>query len=76
MSDNPFTETAVSIDCNYANTLILIDRVFGTFREGESIVVGQDNRERLSIPQQFMFPLRPLMALIKQKRGRAASAAG
>ena len=62
--------------CNYANSLILIDRVFGTFREGESTVVGQDNRERLSILQQFMFPFRPLMAAIKAKRGTAASATG
>ena len=62
--------------CNYANSLILIDRVFGTFREGESTVVGQDNRERLSIPQQFMFPFRPLIAMIKAKRGAAASATG
>jgi sterol desaturase/sphingolipid hydroxylase (fatty acid hydroxylase superfamily) len=62
--------------CNYANSLILIDRVFGTFREGESTVVGQDNRERLSILQQFMFPFRPLIATIKAKRGTAASAAG
>jgi sterol desaturase/sphingolipid hydroxylase (fatty acid hydroxylase superfamily) len=62
--------------CNYANSLILIDRVFGTFREGEASIVGQDNRQRLSIAQQFLFPLRPLMARIKAKRGAAASAAG
>ena len=58
--------------CNYANSLILIDRLFGTFREGEAIVVGQDDRQRLSIAQQFMFPLRPLLAVIKAKRGNSA----
>jgi sterol desaturase/sphingolipid hydroxylase (fatty acid hydroxylase superfamily) len=68
----PYNDTR----CNYANSLILIDRLFGTFREGESIVVGQDNRERLSILQQFIFPFRPLIAVIKAKRGRAASAVG
>jgi sterol desaturase/sphingolipid hydroxylase (fatty acid hydroxylase superfamily) len=53
--------------CNYANSLILIDRVFGTFREGEASVVGQDDRKRLSILEQFVFPLRPLIAMSKVK---------
>lgn len=68
----PYNDTR----CNYANSLILIDRLFGTFREGESTVVGQDDRKRLSILQQFMFPLRPLIAMIKEKPGKSASAAG
>jgi sterol desaturase/sphingolipid hydroxylase (fatty acid hydroxylase superfamily) len=67
----PYNDTR----CNYANSLILIDRLFGTFREGEATVVGQDNRERLSILQQFMFPLRPLMAMMKSKRVTTESAA-
>ena len=62
--------------CNYGNTLILLDRMFGTFREGESDVVGQDERKRLLIRQQFMFPLRPLIAMIKAKPRNSASAAG
>jgi sterol desaturase/sphingolipid hydroxylase (fatty acid hydroxylase superfamily) len=68
----PYNDTR----CNYANSLILIDRLFGTFREGEASVVGQDDRKRLSILQQFMFPLRPLIAMMKAKRGRSAPAAG
>ncbi len=67
----PYNDTR----CNYANSLILIDRVFGTFREGEATVVGQDDRQRLSILQQFMFPLRPLIAMIKAKRDTSASTA-
>jgi len=59
----PYNDTR----CNYANSLILIDRVLGTFREGEATVVGQDDRRRLSIPEQFIFPLRPLIALVKMK---------
>jgi sterol desaturase/sphingolipid hydroxylase (fatty acid hydroxylase superfamily) len=51
--------------CNYANVLILLDHLFGTYRKGEAEVVGQDDRRRLTIPEQFMFPLRPLMAWIK-----------
>lgn len=65
--------------CNYANSLILIDRVFGTFREGESAIVGQDERKRLSIPEQFLFPFQPLIARIKgrigAKRGTPSPAA-
>lgn len=61
--------------CNYANALILWDRVFGTFHKGEAEVVGQDERKRLMIGQQFMFPLRPLIAKIKSKSGNSAAAA-
>ncbi|WP_395336042.1 sterol desaturase family protein [Novosphingobium sp. BL-8H] len=53
--------------CNYANSLILIDRVFGTYRDGESAVVGQDERKRLSIPQQFLFPFQPVFARFRTK---------
>jgi sterol desaturase/sphingolipid hydroxylase (fatty acid hydroxylase superfamily) len=59
--------------CNYANALILCDRMCGTFRRGEAEVVGQDERKRLLITQQFMFPLRPLMAMIKRNSGKAAA---
>jgi sterol desaturase/sphingolipid hydroxylase (fatty acid hydroxylase superfamily) len=61
--------------CNYGNSLILLDRMFGTYREGEGILVGQDDRRRLSIREQFMFPFYPLIDWIKAKRGRAVSAA-
>jgi sterol desaturase/sphingolipid hydroxylase (fatty acid hydroxylase superfamily) len=60
--------------CNYANCLILCDRMCGTYRAGESQMVGQDERKRLSIKEQFVFPLRPLLAVIKAKRGESASA--
>jgi hypothetical protein len=56
--------------------MILIDRMFGTFRAGEAAVVGQDERKRLLISQQFLFPLRPLLAMIKGNRGTSASASG
>jgi sterol desaturase/sphingolipid hydroxylase (fatty acid hydroxylase superfamily) len=59
--------------CNYANALILCDRLFGTFRQGKSAVVGQDERRRLTIAQQFMFPLRPLLAATKANRAKPAS---
>ena len=57
--------------CNYANSLILIDRVFGTYRDGESELVGQDDRRRLSILEQMIFPFRPLIDKIKAGRGYA-----
>lgn len=62
--------------CNYANALILIDRMFGTFHEGESEIVGQDDLKRLSIWQQFIFPFRPLIATIKARQGGSAPMSG
>lgn len=62
--------TALSYEdtrCNYANSLILLDRIFGTYREGESSVVGQDDRKRLSIYEQFMFPVQPVIDKMKRK---------
>lgn len=69
--------TALSYEdtrCNYGNSLILIDRMFGTYREGESSIVGQDERKRLSIYEQFMFPFQPLIDGIKARRGKSAPA--
>ncbi len=61
--------------CNYGNSLILLDRIFGTFRDGEAEIVGQDERKRLSIPEQFIFPAQPVIAKIKARRaGRAVTA--
>ena len=58
--------------CNYGNSLILLDRIFGTYREGESAIVGQDERKRLSIWEQFTFPARPM---IEKMRARQAARA-
>ena len=60
--------------CNYANSLILCDRLCGTFRDGEAELVGQDDRKRLSIKEQFLFPLRPMLARIKARQSQSASA--
>ena len=62
--------------CNYANSLILIDRVFGTFRDGEADVVGQGDRKRLSIREQFVFPFVPLIDAFKARRAHGKAAAG
>ncbi|MCJ2188452.1 sterol desaturase family protein [Novosphingobium beihaiensis] len=65
-----------STRCNYGNSLIIFDRMFGTYHEGESTIVGQDERRRLSIWEQFMFPFQPLIERIKKKQGhKTASAA-
>jgi sterol desaturase/sphingolipid hydroxylase (fatty acid hydroxylase superfamily) len=61
--------------CNYAGTLIIIDRLFGTFRAGESEIVGQGERKRLTIPQQWIFTFRPLIAAIRGRQGTAAPVA-
>lgn len=61
--------------CNYGNSLILCDRIFGTYREGESSIVGQDDRKRLSIWEQTIFPLRPLIETFKERQSKSVSAA-
>lgn len=63
--------TALSFEdtrCNYGNCVILFDRIFGTFREGESSVVGQDERRRLSIAEQFAFPILPWLNRLRARR--------
>ena len=57
--------TALSFEdtrCNYGNCVILFDRMFGTFRVGESDIAGQDDRKRLSIREQFLYPFLPWIA--------------
>ena len=64
----PYADTR----CNYANSLILIDRVLGTYRAGEAMLVGQGDRRRLSIAEQFRFPFGPLIALVRGKNQPSA----
>jgi sterol desaturase/sphingolipid hydroxylase (fatty acid hydroxylase superfamily) len=61
--------------CNYGNSLIMLDRIFGTYREGEGIEVGQDDRRRLSILEQTLFPFQPLIDRYKARRAQASDAA-
>jgi len=61
--------------CNYGNAIILIDRLLGTYKEGEGILVGQDDRRRLTIWAQFVFPFKPLIAMFARKDA-SSSAAG
>ena len=53
--------------CNYGNSLILLDRIFGTYKEGEASVVGQEERRRLSIREQWLFPFQPILARLKHR---------
>jgi sterol desaturase/sphingolipid hydroxylase (fatty acid hydroxylase superfamily) len=57
---------------NYGNSLILLDRIFGTYCEGEAALVGQDDRRRLSIWEQTVFPFQPMIDKYKAWRGGAA----
>lgn len=56
--------------CNYGNSVIFWDRVFGTYKDGESAIVGQDDRKRLSIKEQWLFPLRPFLGKKELAEGR------
>ncbi len=53
--------------CNYANELIVLDRLFGTYRDGEAVHVGQDNQRRLSVWEQSIWPFLPLIAKAKAR---------
>ena len=58
-------------DCtrsNFGNSLILLDRIFGTYREGEGVLVGQGDRKRLSIWQQTLFPFQSMIDAYKPRR--------
>ena len=59
--------------CNYGNSLILLDRIFGTYFEGDAAIVGQDDRKRLSIREQWMFPFVPVIEWYRARRGKAAA---
>lgn len=63
--------TALSFEdtrCNYGNCVILFDRMFGTFREGKSDIAGQDDRRRLSIREQFLFPFHHWIARRRERQ--------
>lgn len=57
-----------STRCNYGNSLILLDRIFGTYREGEGVLVGQDDRKRLTIWEQTLFPFAPIIEKYRARR--------
>jgi sterol desaturase/sphingolipid hydroxylase (fatty acid hydroxylase superfamily) len=65
-----------STRANYGNSLILLDRIFGTYREGEADTVGQDERRRLSIWEQTKFPFVPLIDKYKAANARKAAEQG
>ena len=53
--------------------MIIMDRVFGTYREGESEVVGQGDRRRLSIKEPWLFPVQMWLDRMKEERSPPAS---
>ena len=61
--------------CNYGNSLILLDRIFGTYREGEGVLVGQGERKRLSIKEQMLFPFQGPIDRVVARRAQARSGA-
>jgi len=63
-------------DCtrsNFGNSLILLDRIFGTYREGEGVLVGQGDRKRLSVWQQTLFPFQSMIDAYKARRVASGS---
>jgi sterol desaturase/sphingolipid hydroxylase (fatty acid hydroxylase superfamily) len=58
---------------NFGNSLILLDRIFGTYREGEGVILGQGELRRLSIWEQTMFPFQPMIDAYKRRKTVASS---
>jgi sterol desaturase/sphingolipid hydroxylase (fatty acid hydroxylase superfamily) len=63
-----------STRCNYANTFIFIDRMFGTCVDGEAELVGQEGGRRMSIREQMLYPVLPLIDRMRAWRSPGASA--
>lgn len=59
--------------CNFATNLILIDRIFGTYVDGETALVGQDGGRFMSIKEHMLYPAtegyRWLSAVIRRNPG-------
>ena len=53
--------------CNYANTFIFIDRIFGTCVDQEAAEVGQEGGRRLSIREQMLYPFLPIVARLRRE---------
>ena len=45
-----------STRCNYSNSLIFIDRMFGTCIDGEAELLGMEGGRRMSIREQMTYP--------------------
>ncbi|MDB5726335.1 MAG: sterol desaturase [Novosphingobium sp.] len=51
---------------NYSNALIIWDRIFGTYRDGDAEIVGcQEDRQRQSLLDQHIYPIIPAIDWIK-----------
>ena len=61
-----------STRCNYANTFIVIDRMFGTCVDDEAELVGQEGGRRMSIREQMLYPFLPVIDRVRTWRSPAA----
>lgn len=57
-----------STRCNYSNTFIFIDRMFGTCVDDFSELVGQEGGRRMSIREQMLFTFQPLIDRVRNWR--------
>ena len=61
-----------STRCNYSNSFIFIDRMFGTCVDDFSELVGQEGGRRLSIREQMLFTFQPVIDRVRDWRSPAA----
>ena len=58
---------------NYAGSLIVIDRIFGTCVDGEAELLGMEGGRRMSIREQMTHPFTEGWKALKQRFGRPAT---
>jgi sterol desaturase/sphingolipid hydroxylase (fatty acid hydroxylase superfamily) len=59
---------------NYANSLIFIDRIFGTCVDGEAELLGMEGGRRMSIREQMTHPFSEGWKALKERFGRSSAA--
>jgi sterol desaturase/sphingolipid hydroxylase (fatty acid hydroxylase superfamily) len=55
---------------NFANSWIIIDRIFGTCVDGEAELLGQDGGRRMSIREQMTYPFTEGWKTIEKRYGK------
>jgi sterol desaturase/sphingolipid hydroxylase (fatty acid hydroxylase superfamily) len=58
---------------NYAGSLIVIDRIFGTCVDGEAELLGMEGGRRMSIREQMTHPFSEGWRAVKQRFGRSSA---
>jgi len=59
-----------STRCNYSNSFIFIDRIFGTCIDGEAELLGMEGGRRMSIREQMTYPFTEGRKALSERYGK------